>query len=857
MNWHLIPIEEVAALLKTTPSGVHEKKVLELLKKFGHNKIQKTRKQTVLKMLWHQLSNFMILILIAVAILSRFIGEATDTYIILAIVFLNAIVGFVQEYRAEKAIAALKNMVPSLARVVRQGNTMEIPTVTLVPGDVVILEAGNSVPADVRFFETHQLKVDESTLTGESLNVLKHSQVLPKADYPLGEQVNMGFKGTYITNGRGTAYVVATGMNTQLGGIAKMIQTAKSISPLQKKLNIFGKRLSFIILLLCIIIFAIGYLNGENPLSMLLITTSLAVAAIPEALPALVTVALALGAKGLAIKKALIRNLTAVETLGSVTYICSDKTGTLTQNKMVVSEIYTVPPTADEFTNVPENLLLKAMALNNDVSQDANAKWLGDSTEVAMVQYAFENYFDKERLEKINPRIAEFPFDASKRCMTTIHQTENGILVITKGAVDVLLKKTRDNQLHLFPAIKEKDHQMAYKGYRVLGFAIKELKIMPEVLNRDKIESSLTFIGMVAMIDPPRIEAKEAIRECKMAGIIPVMITGDHKITALAIAKQLGIVTNDNDRVLSGNELVKLSSDKFEDIVEKIRVYARVNPEQKLKIIQTLKKKGQQVALLGDGVNDAAALKEADIGIAMGISGTEVAKEASDMILLDDNYATVIIAIKHGRVIFDNILKFIKYILTGNFGEIIAIFLAPFFGLPIPLLAIHILWINLVTDGLPGLALASEGAESNIMQRPPRNPNQTIFKGRLALHILWVGFLMGGVTLAIQYWAIERENTHWQTMAFTVLCFSQMGHVLSIRSARESLFSIGIFSNKFLIGALALTVLFQFAIIYIPFFNAVFKTQPLSIVEVGITIAVSSVVFWAVELEKYLYRLKT
>ena len=856
MNWHLIPIEQVAALLNTTPSGVHEKDVVRLLKKFGRNKILIKKKQTILKMLWHQLSNFMIVILIVVAILSRFIGEATDTFIILAIIFLNAVVGFIQEYRAEKAIAALKNMVPSLARVIRQGTTREIPTVNLIPGDVVVLEAGNSVPADVRFLETHQLKVDESALTGESLNVIKNSHTLPKADYPLGEQLNMGFKGTFITHGRGKAYVVATGMNTQLGGIAKMIQTTKSITPLQKKLNIFGKHLSLIILLFCLMIFVIGYLNGEKPLSMLLIAISLAVAAIPEALPALVTIALAFGAKRLAIKKALIRNLTAVEALGSVTYIGSDKTGTLTQNKMVVSQIYEVPAEVVEVPDKLENILLKAMALNNDVSKDANSMWLGDSTEVAMVQYAFQNYYDKELVEKMNPRIAEFPFDASKKCMTTLHQTDNGILVITKGAVDILLTKTKDDQLHLFPEIKERNHQMAHKGYRVLGFGIKELKILPEVLSRDEIESSLTFIGMVAMIDPPRKEAKQAIRECQIAGIIPIMITGDHKVTALAIAKQLGIVTKDNDLVLSGSELVNLSVAKFEDIVENIRVYARVNPEQKLKIIQTLKKKGQQVALLGDGVNDAAALKEADIGIAMGISGTEVAKEASDMILLDDNYATVIIAIKHGRVIFDNILKFIKYILTGNFGEIIAIFLAPFFGLPIPLLAIHILWINLVTDGLPGLALASEAAESNIMQRPPRNPNQNIFRGRLAVHIFWVGFLMGAVTLAIQAWAIQRENTHWQTMAFTVLCFSQMGHVLSIRSAHESLFSIGIFSNKFLIGALMLTVLFQFLIIYTPFFNMVFKTQPLTLLELGITIAVSSIVFWAVELDKYLYRLK-
>lgn len=864
MNWHLLPLSEISQLLDTKPSGLDSLIASQRLIEYGKNQIEEKKKKSVLQMLLYQFTDFMILILIIAAVISGIIGDITDTAIILTIILINAIVGFSQEYRAEKTMEALKKMAASYAYILREGKKIRIPASDLVPGDVVLLESGDVIPADVRFLETHQIKVDESALTGESHNTEKNIDELPEGDYALGDRTNMGFKGTFITNGRGAAYVIATGMNTELGLIAKMIQTDGKTTPLQKRLTSFGKKLSVVILIICIIIFMIGWLRGEPILSILLISISLAVAAIPEALPALVTIALAFGAKRLAKNNALIRKLSAVETLGSITYICSDKTGTLTQNKMTVQEIYEVPNINFESVFYRNTILPDAMSLCNDVYVNDSGKWLGDSTEIALVKFASEKNSKKNELEKTFPRIAELPFDATRKCMTTFHQTQGPhegqtakIIAITKGAVDILFNKLTENQKPFIAEFESKSNEMADKGYRVIGYAIKILDSLPRLTDIETIESELTLIGFAGMIDPPREEAKKAVTECKQAGIIPIIITGDHKLTAKAIAKQLGIITSENDLVLTGAELASLSEEEFQNSIEKIRIYARVNPEQKLKIINTLQAKGQFVAMTGDGVNDAPALKNADIGVAMGINGTEVSKEASHMILLDDNFATIVIAIKHGRKIFDNILKFIKYIMTGNSGEIWTIFLAPFFGLPIPLLAIHILWINLVTDGLPGLALASEPAEADIMKRPPRNPEQSIFAGGMTIHILWVGFLMGLSTIGIQAWAINNENTHWQTMAFTVLCFCQLGHVMAIRSQKQSLFKIGIFSNKALIGTVFLTAALQLMIIYIPFLNVIFKTQALNIYELAITIGVSSIVFWSVEIEKWILRLKS
>lgn len=856
MNWHLLPLSEIARLLNTTQSGIDGITAAQRLIEFGKNEIADHKKKSLFQMLLHQLTDFMILILVIAAVISGFLGDVTDTLIILAIIIINAVVGLMQEYRAEKAMEALKRMAASSARIIREGKTLDIPASYLVPGDLIVLEAGNIIPADIRFIETHNIKVDESTLTGESHNVEKSTKELPNGDYSLGDRINMGFKGTFVTNGRALAYVVATGMNTQLGLIAKMIQTDDTKTPLQKRLTAFGKRLSIGVLVICSIIFFIGLLRGESVLAMLLTSISLAVAAIPEALPALITIALAFGAKRLAQNNALIRKLPAVETLGSVTYICTDKTGTLTVNIMTVQEIFEVNTSQSDFVFPDGDAFLKSIALNNDSSKDETGNWTGDSTETALAKYAFEKNFEKSELESKYPRIGELPFDSIRKCMTTLHQTEEGVIAITKGAVDVLFSKLNENQKPNIPEFEKKMNEMAEKGHRVLGYAVRAFSSLPENLIATEIENSLTLIGFAGMIDPPREEVKQAVAECIQAGIIPVMITGDHKLTAEAIAKQLGIITSEKDILLSGTELNNLSESEFEKIVENVKVYARVNPEQKLKIITALQSKHHFVAMTGDGVNDAPALKNADIGIAMGINGTEVAKEASHMILLDDNFATIVVAVKHGRKIFDNILKFIKYTMTSNSGEIWAIFLAPFFGLPIPLLAIHILWINLVTDGLPGLAFASEPAEANIMKRRPRNPRQNIFSTSMTYHILWIGLLMGFVTIGIQGWAIHNQISHWQTMAFSVLCLSQMGHVMAIRSERESLFKIGIFTNKPMLLALLITLALQLMIIYTPFFNDIFKTQPLSLYELAITIAVSSIVFWTVEIEKMFKRLK-
>lgn len=854
-SYHLQSAADVASKLKTRPEGLSTEEVNQRLERYGKNAFEAKRKKTVWSMLFRQFTDFMILILIAASVVSGFVGDLTDTIVILAIVVINAIVGVVQEYRAEKAMDALQRMAASDARVMRNNQSIEVAADDLVPGDVVILEAGNVVPADLRFLETHTLKVDESALTGESANVEKMTEALSSGDYPLGDRVNMGYRGTSVTNGRGIGYVVETGMRTEFGRIAKMIQTEESKTPLQKRLDSFGKVLTIVILILCAVFFFVGWARGETWSTMLLTSISLAVAAIPEALPALVTIALAFGAKRLVRNNALIRKLPAVETLGSVTYICSDKTGTLTLNKMTVQEVYRV----EEKGLLPklfetDDRLVHAMSLNNDVTKDKDGVWVGESTEVALAQYAQDAGFDRRAMESKYPRVAELPFDSKRKLMTTLHHTPDGVVAIVKGAVDILFDRLRPEQQSLVPGLERNADEMASRGYRTLGYALRVFDELPDLSDQEEVESSLTFIGFAGMIDPPREEAKQAVKECRNAGIRPVMITGDHKLTAAAIARQLGIVSSEKDLIVSGPELEKMSKEEFEEKVQHIHVYARVSPEQKLRIISALQSQDQFVAMTGDGVNDAPALKNADIGIAMGINGTEVSKEASHMILLDDNFATIIEAVKHGRRIFDNILKFIKYIMTGNSGEIWALFLAPLLGLPIPLLAIHILWVNLITDGLPGLALASERAEPDIMKRPPRSPKKNIFAGGMAWHILWVGLLMGLVTLGMQWYAIKHSESHWQTMAFTVLCFSQLGHVLAIRSDNRSFFKTGLLSNKPMLGALIITSSLQLMVIYVPFFNEVFKTQPLTIKELLIVVAVSSIVFWAVEIEKMFKR---
>lgn len=878
--WHQKELKEILEELRTTPQGLSMEEARRRLDEYGPNELKEKKKKTPFIIFLDQFRDFMILVLIAAAVVSGIIGEPSDTIAIIVIVMLNAVIGFVQEYRAEKAMAALKKMASPLATVIRDGQATNIPSVELVPGDIVLLEAGNVVPADLRLIEAIQLKIEEAALTGESVPVEKGINLLKEEHLSLGDRKNMAYKGTIVTYGRGRGVVVATGMNTELGRIATMLQEEEEVkTPLQKRLQAFGKRLSIAVLAICAIVFLVGLIRGEEVLRMLLTAISLAVAAIPEALPAVVTISLALGAKKMVKQNALIRRLPAVETLGSVTYICSDKTGTLTLNRMTVEEIYVdgnvikIQSSALSPQSSAFSLLMTALSLSNDARLDANGNIIGDPTEIALFNVAKEMGFTKSEMESLYPRIAEIPFDSERKCMTTIHKVKaftfglpglsSAYISFTKGAIEVLVERS-DNILTsegIKSLNKEEllriSERMAAEGLRVLGIAMRPLDSIPEDITPENIEKGLTILGLVGMMDPPREEVKEAVKLCKSAGIKPVMITGDHPLTAKVIAKRIGIINaHEDEEVITGKELDALSLEEFEKRVEHIRVYARVAPEQKLKIVKALQDRSQFVAMTGDGVNDAPALKRADIGIAMGITGTDVAKESAHMILLDDNFATIVRAVKEGRRIFDNIRKFIKYTMTSNSGEIWTIFLAPFLGLPIPLLPIHILWINLVTDGLPGLALAAEPAEKDVMQRPPRHPQESIFAHGLGAHIIWVGLLMGFVSIFTQAWSIKTGHAHWQTMVFTVLCLSQMGHVLAIRSEKESLFTQGLMTNKPLVGAFLLTFVLQMATIYVPFLNPVFKTEPLTLTELLITLCLSSIVFIAVETEKFFKRKK-
>ncbi len=892
-------IDQAFTDLGTSVQGLTAEEVQKRLLKYGPNELTEKARKTPLMMFFDQFRDFMILVLMAAAVISGFIGEISDTVAIIVIVVLNAAIGFIQEYRAEKAIAALKKMSAYSAVVLRDGTSAMIPASELVPGDLIILEAGNVVPADMRLIESARLKVEEAALTGESVPTEKHSAPLHDEHLPLGDRTNMAYKGTFVTYGRGRGIVSATGMHTELGRIAAMLQAEEEgKTPLQRRLAGFGRKLALAVLAICAIVFVIGVIRGEEPLLMLLTAISLAVAAIPEALPAVITISLALGAKKLVKQNALIRKLPAVETLGSVTYICSDKTGTLTLNKMTAEEIYVdgnilKGPDVPHLTSPclkhlllvakgrmggvdqhpfpsPQNLLFIGLALSNDVRIDGSGNLIGDPTEVALYTVAKEAGFARKMLDEAYGRAAEIPFDSDRKLMTTIHlqpavsdqqsAEKYKYISFTKGAIDVLIDKSSMmlTSAGSIPINREELHRtnnrMAADGLRVLGIAMRQWDTLPDELWPDAVESGLTILGLVGIMDPPREEAKEAVRLCKAAGIKPVMITGDHPLTAQAIARRLGILDSDTKSVITGLELEKLSLKEFEERVEHIQVYARVAPEQKLKIVKALQDRGHFVAMTGDGVNDAPALKRADIGVAMGITGTDVSKEASHMILLDDNFATIVKAVREGRKIYDNIRKFIKYLLTTNSGEIWTLFLAPLVGLPIPLLPIHILWINLVTDGLPALSLAAEPAEGDVMSRPPRRPDESIFAYGLGAHALWVGLLMAGVVLVAQAWAITTAHSHWQTMVFTILCLTQLGHVLAIRSEKQSLFSVGLLSNPYLLGAVLLTFVLQMATIYIPALNGIFRTEPLTFQELLISLGLSSIVFIAVEIEKLLRR---
>jgi Ca2+-transporting ATPase len=916
IDWYKLNIADVLQALDTdSENGLSKTEAARRLAKYGPNELIEQTLKSPWCILREQFAETMVVILIIAAAISAVMGDYKDAVAILAIVTLNTILGFSQEYRAEKAMAALKKLTVPTVRVRRNGYTQEISARQLVPGDILLLEAGNLVPADCRLLESVNLRFQEATLTGESEAVEKEIVVLAGPNLPLGDRRNMAYMGTVVTYGRGLAVITATGMDTELGAIATMIQTVdRSPTPLQRRTAQLGKTLAVVAIVIVAVVFLLGVLRGEELNLLLLTAISMAVAAVPEGLPAVVTIALALGAQRMLKRRALIRKLPAVETLGSVTVICSDKTGTLTQNRMTV----TVLDVAGQQIEMTENiralkvgderasseflpasliqstltLLLTGSALCNDAvleprdDESGDFITLGDPTEVALIAAAARLGFPKTKLENGFVRVHELPFDSERKRMTTVHKFSPALseasfafesvcrkhlhldslsyIAFTKGAVDSLLPICTKVWVNGWAESLDADGRerilatndgLAQKGMRVLGVAFRLLELSPIELNENSLEQDLCFIGMVGISDPPRPEVKDAVATCKAAGIRPIMITGDHPKTARQIAHELGIVAS--ERFLTGQDLDRLSAQELQEAVMETAVYARVSPEHKLKIVEALQNQGQIVAMTGDGVNDAPALKKADIGVAMGISGTDVSKEAADMVLVDDNFATIVAAVEEGRVIYDNIRKFIKYMVTSNSAEIWVMLLAPLFGMPLPLLPLQILWINLVTDGLPGLALGVEPAERNTMRRPPYPPNENIFGRRMGRHVLLIGLLMGVVSLGTGYWYLSRGDAGWQTMVFMTLTLSQMGHVLAIRSDRDSLFRQGMLSNKSLLGAVALTFILQLLVVYTPFLQEFFKTTALSAKDLALCLILSSIVFWCVELEKWLIRHRT
>ncbi len=908
-SWHVLESVEVVEQLKTSVNdGLSRTEVDRRLRESGPNKLTEQPGEPFWKIVWRQLTATMVVVLIVAALISIALRDYVNAGAILAIVAFNAILGVRQEYQAKQAIAALKKLSISTVKVRRDRRVQEVPADQLVSGDIVFMETGNLVAADYRLLESVSLKIQEASLTGESEATDKHTQKLEQRDLSLADRTNMAYMGTVITHGRGLAVVIATGDDTELGRISTAIQTVEvKPTPLQRRLDQLGSKLAMITLGLVVIIFGLGLLRGEELSLMFLTAVSLAVAAIPEGLPAVVTITLALGSMRMLKQQTLIRKLPAVETLGSVTVICSDKTGTLTENCMTatflsvegqevdLTAFLANPDVHGEDSTVLDSQpvlawLLTGATLCNDAllepipDRPQELQAIGDPTEGALVMAASRMGLSKSTLEEVLPRVTEKPFDADRKRMTTLHQmpqnqtnlpeelqpiglelsefSEAAYVAFAKGGVSSLLEVSDRALVHgreqpMTPEWHQKimnnNDQLARNGMRVLGiafrpFSAKAIDRDPKILSGESIEQNLIFIGMIGLIDPVRREVKQAIVKCQTAGIRPIMITGDHPLTAQAIARELGIETD--DRLLTGQSLSQLSVEELSNQVENISVYARVSPQNKLDIVKALQTKGHIVAMTGDGVNDAPALKQADIGIAMGITGTDVAKEAADMVLLDDNFATIVNAVQEGRVIYDNIRKFIKDTLTGNAGELWVILLAPFFGMPLPLIPLQILWVNLLADGLLALALSVEGAERNIMHRPPRSPNESIFGRGAGREIIWVGLLLGMILLAIAYYYWSTGQSNWQTMVFTTLTLSRVGLAGTMRSEQDSLFQLGLFSNKPLLAAMVLTIGLQLLIIYMPILQPIFQTESLSMNHLTISLLFSSIPFWAIEFAK-------
>ncbi len=908
--WHTFTADRALELLESDPSqGLNSQEIATRFDRYGANELVEKVGRSRLRIFADQFTNIMLVMLMAVAVVSGFLALSKpipefpkDAVAILSIVLLNGILGFMQETNAEKALAALKRMSSPKVRVVRNGEIIEINGKELVPGDIMLLEAGVQIAADGRLLDEQNLQVRESALTGEAEAVSKEAKLILEADASLGDRLNCVYQGTEVVQGRAKVLVTKIGMQTELGKIAALIQDVETEdTPLQKRMNELGNVLVTGSLALVGLVVLVGLLNKGNFGELLETSLSMAVAVVPEGLPAVVTVTLALGTQRMVRRNALIRRLPAVETLGSVTTICSDKTGTLTQNKMVVQGIrtglHTLQVTGDGYApigefnilgdeqedsrfavnNIPEvqQLLMACVFCNDAILQQKNSEWMiiGDPTEGALLVLASKGGCESAEWQHRMPRVSEVPFSSERKRMSVLVQGEHGGNVLfCKGSPELTLECCTHiqigDQIHEIADFQRQhvlaqNNELASRGLRVLGFAYRNFAELPEGGITEQDESNLVWIGLVGMLDAPRPEVREAVNLCREAGIRPMMITGDHQLTAKAIAEDLGIA-NSGDRVLTGKELELMSSEDLDREVEMVSVYARVSPEHKLRIVQALQRNHHFVAMTGDGVNDAPALKQADIGIAMGITGTDVSKEASDMILLDDNFATIVAATEEGRVVYTNIRRFIKYILGSNIGEVITIAAAPILGLSVPLIPLQILWMNLVTDGLPALALAVEPAEPNVMKRPPIDPRENIFARGMGLYMVRIGIVLAIITISMMAWAhgYTTANTfndtyspnRWETMVFTTLCLAQMGHAIAIRSNTQLTIELDPRTNPYIWGSVIMTTVLQLVLIYVEPFRIFFGTYLITPTELAVCFGFSALMFVWIELEKLVIR---